>query len=221
METAEALELLQRRLQLLESALAEATDSVERRRLRDELLELHRRFDVISDSSVAGPLEPLRPEPGAPAPTALPFGPSTSGLPESAWTTAARRDNAEQSLTFLDAAAICLLEKPLDFTGRACRREYWWFAAFVALTQIFVAFVLYPAGESGHLDGSVGFLIQLAGVGLLLWIMVAHLAAAVRRLHDTGRSGYLFLLSLIPIFGPLFMLVVLSERGEPETNEYG
>ena len=81
--------------------------------------------------------------------------------------------------------------------------------------------MLYPAAESGHLDGSVGFLVQLAGVGLLLWIMIAHIAAAVRRLHDTGRPGYLVLLSLIPIFGLLYMLVVLIEPGEPETNEYG
>lgn len=81
--------------------------------------------------------------------------------------------------------------------------------------------MLYPAAESGHLDGSVGFLVQLIGVGLLLWIMIAQLAAAVRRLHDTARSGHLLSLSLIPLVGPLFMLVVFIERGEPETNEYG
>ena len=221
METAEALELLQRRLQLLESALAEATDDAKRRRLRDELLELHRRFDVISGATVTGPLKPLRPEPGAQAPAASLVALSTNGLQESEWASAATLGEAGQSITFLDAAAICLLEKPFDFTGRASRREYWWFAAFVALTNAFVAFVLYPAAESGQLDGPVGFLVQLAGAGLLLWIIIAHLAAAVRRLHDTGRSGYAVLLSLIPLAGLLFMLVVLTERGEPEANEYG
>lgn len=56
---------------------------------------------------------------------------------------------------------------------------------------------------------------------MLLWVMIAQAAAAVRRLHDTGRTGYMYLLSLIPLVGPLWMIVLLAERGDPEPNEYG
>lgn len=47
------------------------------------------------------------------------------------------------------------------------------------------------------------------------------LAAGVRRLHDTGRSGWWLLVSLVPIVGGIILLVLLASAGEPGPNRYG
>ena len=43
----------------------------------------------------------------------------------------------------------------------------------------------------------------------------------VRRLHDTGRSGWWILLSLIPVIGALVLLYFMVISGQPQANEYG
>ncbi len=111
-----------------------------------------------------------------------------------------------------------LTEKYADFTGRARRAELWWFALvnFVAYIAIFiVAFALGSISEG------------LGGLGLILYVIYAlavivpSLAVAVRRLHDTNKSGWMLLVSLIPLVGPIILLVFYLIDGEPGENQYG
>ena len=100
--------------------------------------------------------------------------------------------------------------------GRAGRSEYWYFyLVFFALVfcGAVVAVVLEAAGAS------------IVGTILLVVISVFHIipswTVGVRRLHDTGRSGWWLLMSFVPIIGLIVLLVFLLERSADGNNDYG
>jgi uncharacterized membrane protein YhaH (DUF805 family) len=109
-----------------------------------------------------------------------------------------------------------VLKKYAVFSGRARRKEYWVFT----LVSMVISVVL------GIIDKSLGFGDEKGGMGLLgaiysLAVLVPGLAVTVRRLHDTGRSGWWILISLVPCVGFIILLVFLIQDGHPGPNEYG
>nr|WP_309883154.1 DUF805 domain-containing protein [Caballeronia sp. LZ029] len=89
------------------------------------------------------------------------------------------------------------------FGGRARRKEYWFFALFVSIFTFVVGFIEGLLG----LGDAPSTLLNLAFV-------LPSIAAGVRRLHDTGRSGWWLLL-------PLVNLVFLVQDGQKGSNNYG
>ena len=66
----------------------------------------------------------------------------------------------------------------------------------------------------------------IASFGVLATLIVASgtwgaLAISTQRLHDIGRSGPSLLLLLIPVLGPLWVLLLLCRRGGEGKNRYG
>lgn len=104
-------------------------------------------------------------------------------------------------MTFADSIKTCF-SKYADFKGRATRSEYWWFILFVFLVGM-VSSMIYP---------------MLAGVFYLATALPT-LAAAVRRLHDTDRSGWFVLLGFIPLIGLVLLYFLVLEGKEP--NRFG
>ena len=105
-----------------------------------------------------------------------------------------------------------LLKKYAVFSGRAQRKEYWFFILFYLIFTIAVAIVDVVLGTE-----SIGLLSILYAVAMI----VPSLAVTVRRLHDIGRSGWWILIAFIPIIGGivLFVFAVLdSQEGE---NRFG
>lgn len=97
-----------------------------------------------------------------------------------------------------------ILENYTNFDGRARRSEYWY---FVLLNTIFVILVslINPV-----LYGLYALLVLLPG-----------LAVSVRRLHDVGKSGAWLFISLVPIIGGIWLLVLMATEGDIGYNEYG
>lgn len=107
-------------------------------------------------------------------------------------------------MSFVDSIKTCFT-KYVDFKGRASRPEYWWFfLSYIVLYVIFLA-IKVPA---------IAYLIALA-------YFLPLLAAAVRRLHDTGRSGWWYLIGLVPFVGIIILIVFLASQGNPGANAYG
>jgi uncharacterized membrane protein YhaH (DUF805 family) len=108
--------------------------------------------------------------------------------------------------------------KYADFSGRASRREYWWWALFAFLVWL-VALVLDVIFFPGWIrsDAYIGLLSGIAGIALFL----PNWAVAVRRLHDTDHSGWWSLIALIPIIGAIVLLVFLVSSGTPRVNRFG
>jgi len=103
---------------------------------------------------------------------------------------------------------LAVLKKYTVFEGRAGRAEYWMFF----LVNFVVALIV------GVIDGMIamGALSTLYGLGVLL----PHLAVAVRRLHDTNRSGWWVLIGLVPCIGWIVLIIFLA-GDTVEPNEFG
>jgi uncharacterized membrane protein YhaH (DUF805 family) len=103
-----------------------------------------------------------------------------------------------------------VLRKYVDFTGRARRTEYWMFFLF----NLIISFAL---GIVEALFGGPGILGAIYGLAVLL----PSLAVSVRRLHDTGRSGWWLLIGLVPLVGLVVLLVFAVQEGQPGDNAFG
>ncbi len=104
------------------------------------------------------------------------------------------------------------LENYANFKGRDTRPEFWWFY----LANVILTYGLFILGgiTGASILGLIGLLYCLA-------VLVPAIAAGVRRLHDTGKSGWLMLVSLIPLVGGIILIVFLAQPGTPGANEYG
>lgn len=122
---------------------------------------------------------------------------------------------------FLEAVKTCL-RKYATFSGRARRFEYWFFVLFNILVEI----VVYIPGVLLVLTLSrpqmyIGFgLLALMGI-FALAVIIPGLAVIVRRLHDTGRSGWWYFISLVPFVGGIILLVFLCTDSQPGENKWG
>jgi uncharacterized membrane protein YhaH (DUF805 family) len=103
-----------------------------------------------------------------------------------------------------------VLERFAKFDGRAGRAEYWWFVLANLIAYVVLAILMQIATI---------FVILL--IGFWLAIIVPSIAVAVRRLHDTNKSGWFLLISLIPFVGGIILLVFLATAGDPGPNNYG
>ncbi|MEA5260559.1 DUF805 domain-containing protein [Arcicella aquatica] len=110
-----------------------------------------------------------------------------------------------------------VLQNYATFSGRARRSEYWYFMLFNTLF-CFIAAIICMA-----IYGFIGGIFVFYMVSLLyqLIIFIPSIAVIVRRLHDIGKSGWYFLVSLIPVAGAIWLLVLLVTEGEPYDNQYG
>ncbi len=111
-------------------------------------------------------------------------------------------------MSFADAVRS-VLSKYVTFSGRARRSEYWWFVLFTAIVYI----------VAGIIDAAAG--TQVIGLLVGLALLLPSLAVGVRRLHDTGRSGWWILIALIPLIGAIVLLVFSVQDSQPGSNNYG
>lgn len=107
-----------------------------------------------------------------------------------------------KSISFIEAIKLAFTHYA-DFKGRARRSEYWWFTLFNIIVS-----------------GIIGAIIpELAGVWSLV-VLVPGLALCVRRLHDIGRSGWAYLIGLIPLVGGIILIVWFC-KDSTEDNIWG
>lgn len=121
-----------------------------------------------------------------------------------------------------------VLKQYVDFGGRARRTEYWMFTLFNVIISIVLGLVDGLVLGSGSFAtasgaGSVGFSANLGLLGSIyaLAVLLPSLAVAVRRLHDTDRSGWWILIGLIPLVGGIVLLVFFVMEGTRGPNRHG
>lgn len=110
-------------------------------------------------------------------------------------------DLSKEEITLGKAISACL-GKYATFSGRASRSEYWFFYLFYMIIYVIGAIVGVAIGSS--------WIMYL----FILPFFLPVLAAGVRRIHDTGRSGWFFLV-------PIYNLILLIQSGTPGDNKYG
>jgi len=112
-----------------------------------------------------------------------------------------------------------IFENYANFEGRARRAEYWYFALGTAI----IMFIFYIIGFAGIAMESTALMILGFGVyGIIaLATLVPSLAVGVRRLHDINKSGWYYLIGLIPFVGGIILLVWFFTDGNRSANDYG
>ena len=108
------------------------------------------------------------------------------------------------------------LKKYAVFSGRATRSEYWYFVLFYSIFAFVISVV-------------EGFIPVSSGSGKFMWLSVLYMLVMIlpsfglvfRRLHDTGRSGWWWLINLVPFVGVVVFLVFMCLDSAPGENQYG
>jgi len=106
-------------------------------------------------------------------------------------------------MDFVTSVKTCL-QKYAQFEGRASLAEFWWFALFSLIVHVLGKVIFQP------------WIVALVTLALF----VPLIAAGSRRLHDIGKSGWLQLLWIIPIFGWMILLYWAAQPSGP-ANHYG
>ena len=107
-----------------------------------------------------------------------------------------------------------------DFSGRARRKEYWYFyLATIILIQIFRIIIYIISLEYISYESSLLLLNFITIINLML--LIPSCAVGARRLHDIGRSGWWQLLWFIPVIGWMVILFFLCKNTSPQNNKWG
>ena len=111
-------------------------------------------------------------------------------------------------MTFGESISTCF-KKYFVIKGRASKSEFWWFQ-LVWSASFFIMFI-YEGSEQ----------IQYFFIGIIVVIFIPLLTVGVRRLHDTGKSGFYYFWSLVPFIGSLIVLAFMLGDGTKGRNQYG
>jgi len=109
------------------------------------------------------------------------------------------------------------LKKYAEFTGRSRRKEYWLFVLLTLGIYIVAGIVDSIMGLAGMVGGLYGPVMLIVALGLL----IPSIAVAMRRLHDTDRSGWWLLIAFIPFIGSIVLLIFFVLEGTRGPNRFG
>ena len=109
-----------------------------------------------------------------------------------------------------------VLKKYAVFSGRARRKEYWFFVLFNIIIGLALTFIEFSTGLY-DVESEIGLLSSLYSLAVL----VPGIAVTIRRLHDTSRTGWWFLIAFVPIIGVIVLLVFMVFDSTPGDNQYG
>lgn len=107
---------------------------------------------------------------------------------------------------------LLALSRWQDFSGRSRRREYWTFTVVSWLLAVAVSLA------AGTIADSLSMVLLLV---FALALIVPSLALQVRRLHDTDKSGWWFLVALVPFIGGIVLFVLNCIEGTRGANRFG
>ena len=116
------------------------------------------------------------------------------------------------------------LRRYAEFSGRSRRKEYWMFFLLNGLIGLIVGLVFlvgyYADMSQTEMDTWLMPILWLAVLVSLAFI-IPGIAVTIRRLHDTDRSGWNLLWGLVPLIGPIMLIVFYATEGTPGPNRFG
>ncbi len=164
-----------------------------------EWLDENTQVSIPQPTSVPEPVcEP------APAPTPEPKKDPVDEREEATSTAVPMRKPGFFEYYFIDL----FIRRYADFKGKTSRRQFW----MGGLCFVLLLLTLFC------IDLATGLMFVCTLVGTLA-LTVPFAAAAIRRLHDTGRSGWWFLIQYVPVVGPIWLLVLLCQKGETRDDQ--
>ena len=111
-------------------------------------------------------------------------------------------------MTFSESVSTCF-KKYFVIQGRASKSEFWWFQLLWS-ASIFIMFIFEGKEQ-----------VTYFFYGIIVIIFIPLFTVGVRRLHDTGKSGFYYFWSLVPFVGSLIVLAFMLGDGTKGRNQYG
>ena len=111
-------------------------------------------------------------------------------------------------MTFTESISTCF-KKYFVIQGRASKSEFWWFQLLWS-ASFFIMFIFEGAEP-----------VTYFFYGIIVIIFIPLFTVGVRRLHDTGKSGFYYFWSLVPFIGSLMVLAFMLRDGTKGRNQYG
>ena len=110
-----------------------------------------------------------------------------------------------------------------QFTGRATRQEFWMWVLWIIGISMVLAIIDLVAGTNIDIGGTPEMPVKQGILGGVfnLFILIPGISMAVRRLHDTGKSGAWWFLNFVCVIGTVVLIVFYATSSSPEDNQYG
>lgn len=128
-------------------------------------------------------------------------------------------------MNMIDWYKKVVFENYANFSGRARRSEYWYYTLCNIIIVLVLAIPMIGSILIAENSGEEpGFLFSLSVILIIVYYLATFLptlAVSVRRLHDTGKSGWYYLVNFIPYVGGLIFLVLACQDSEMYTNKWG
>ena len=115
-------------------------------------------------------------------------------------------------MTFTEAVKS-VFSKYATFSGRARRKEYWYFVLFNMVVSIVIGMLARAIGGE-NLERTLTGIWSIA-------VLIPGLAVVWRRLHDIGKSGGWWFLVFVPLVGWIILLIWFCQDSQPGENQYG
>ena len=118
------------------------------------------------------------------------------------------------------AAVDSVFTKYFTLRGRASRPEFWWYSLFQSIGMVAVVAMDIAMFDPEKATMNPFSVIMLTTAWLLI-TFIPNITVAVRRLHDSGKSGMWFFINMVPIVGPALYIMFLVAPSTPDDNIYG
>lgn len=114
----------------------------------------------------------------------------------------------------------------VNFSGRSTRSEYWWPMLSLGIIEailygIFYGALFYTAAAETDSAGPLVTVVMILLIVLSLAVVIPSVSVTVRRLHDTGRSGWWYFIALVPCIGSIIFLIFMCTDSQPGDNQWG
>ena len=127
-----------------------------------------------------------------------------------------------KNVGFLEAIKL-YFKNYVNFTGRSTKSEYWWIVLFNFIVSFVLYMIVFATGGFKISTSSTSLYVGTSNPVIALWTLanlLPGISVTVRRLHDTGRAWYYYLMALIPLVGGILLLIMLLGDSEGD-NAWG
>lgn len=114
---------------------------------------------------------------------------------------------------------VKVFKQYFDFSGRARRKEFWMFTLFHFIFLFSAGFIIFSITGDMYEDTETNYVFVFVICTYLLVSIIPSIAVTVRRLHDSGKSGWWYLISIIPYLGWFVLMIFTCLDGERRPNK--
>ena len=119
----------------------------------------------------------------------------------------------------LQEAILKAITNLKDCNSRSRRSEFWWVWLICALIEIPLSVLAQIIMI--EFNTIVGLIIYFVVLAIAIFMMCVMIPLAIRRLHDSGRTGWWILIGFVPLVGEIILLIFMIKDSQREANDYG